>query len=665
VSRLAIPRAAFVLIALAISLLTAAPASAARTEFYGISQQTAFDGADAQAMTKARIETDRFLLFWGQAEPTQDSFRWGPTDKLVGGLASHGVRSVPAFWGNPGWVPGVNARPPIDSAFAKNQWQQFLKAAVARYRPGGSYWNTAYKQQFPGATPVPVQSWQVWNEPNLKKYFAPDPSATEYGQLLNISSAAIRSTDPNATVVLAGMTGFGDVASWNFLNSLYGVSGVKAYFDVAALHPYAPDLVKVRTAIQSFRDAMTSHADGSTPLWITELAWGSANDGNPLNKGLTGQANMLTDAFNMIKNNRSAWNIQRLYWYHLRDPVNSIATCTFCDSAGLINPDDSPKPSYDAYTAFSAETTRPTVSITSGPAAGSFTKDPTPTFTFSSNETGVTFSCHIDATYFKTCGSPYTPATLSNGPHTLYVKAIDAAGNESTTLLRPFTVDTVAPTVTAPGQSLAAGTQLGQGTVPVRLAWSGTDNLTTAANLKFDLNKRSFNGSWSPWSAVLTNSSLKTISQLLSPGTPYQFQARSRDQAGNMSAFSSATAFTPRLLQETSAAYTGLWLAQPQTDASGGAVKTSSQPGATAIFTFTAKSAGVVMPLRSNLGTALICLDPGTASQSCATVDLSPASGLGARMLVFARNGLPSAQHTIRVTVQSGRADLDGLAYIP
>jgi Glycosyl hydrolase catalytic core/Bacterial Ig-like domain len=649
-----------VLAVLAASLFASSPASAARTEFYGITQQTPFDSQDLQDLGTLRVQTDRFVVIWGSVEPSQGSFRWGPTDNRIGSLASRGIRSVPTLWGNPDWVAGVNARPPIDTTAAQQAWQGFLKAVVARYGPGGSYWTNVYPQKFPGATPLPVKSWQVWNEPNLTKYFAPAPSASEYARLLQISYPAIKSVDPNALVVLGGIVGYRDVYAWNYLNSLYGVSGVKSYFDAVALHPYAPTLDEVRMVIANVRAVMKSHSDGATPIWITEIAWGSASN----LKGLTGQAQMLTDAFNMIKNNRNAWNIQRLFWYQLRDPDAPVATCTFCDSAGLVNLDHTRKPSFSAYKAFSAETTPPTVSITSGPAAASFTKDSTPTFTFSSNETGVTFSCHIDASAFKACASPYTAAALSNGPHTLYVKAIDAAGNEGTTLSRRFTVDTVSPTVTAPGQSLAAGTQLGQGTVPVRLAWLGTDNLTSAANLKFDLNRRSSNGSWSPWSAVLTNSAQKTLSQLLSPGTSYQYQARSRDQAGNASAFRSGTAFTPRLFQETSATYVGLWGTQSQSDASGGAVKTSSQPGATATFTVTTKSLGVVMPLRSTLGAAQICLDPGTASQSCATVDLSPASGLGARMLVFVRNGLPSVQHKIRVTVQSGRAELDALATV-
>jgi hypothetical protein len=535
---------------------------------------------------------------------------------------------------------------------------------VARYGPGGSYWRNVYPQQFPGAAPLPVQSWQIWNEPNLSKYFAPKPSASEYGRLLKISYPAIKAIDPNARVVLAGLTGYGEVLSWNFLNSLYGVSSIKAYFDATALHPYAPTLDKVRTAIENFRAVMTSHGDGSTPLWITELAWGSAPDNGALNKGLTGQAQMLTDSFRMILNNRSAWNVQRLFWYHLRDPVDSIASCTFCDTAGLIKPDDTKKPAYSAYRGFSAETTPPSVNIASGPAPGSVTKDATPTFTFSSDEAGVTFACRMDSTPSQACPSPYTPSTLSNGPHVLYVRAIDAAGNQSTTRSRSFTVDTVAPTVTAPGQTLSVGTQLGQGTLPVRLTWTGSDDRTASNDLKFDLNQRSFQSNWSPWSAVLANSPLTTLTPQLSPGSSYQFQARSRDLAGNASAFKSGPSLTPRLFQETSATYTGTWKRDNQSDASGGSVRTSNQAGSTATFALSAKSAGVVMPLRSTLGTAQICLDPGTASQSCDTVDLSPASGLGPRMLVFARNGLSTTQHQLQVTVGSGRVDLDAIATV-
>jgi hypothetical protein len=90
---------------------------------------------------------------------------------------------------------------PIDSAADRQAWRDFLKAAVARYGPGGSYWASRYHQQYgAGATSLPVQSWQIWNEPNLKKYFSAgqtdQQSAERYATLLQISHDAIKSQDP-------------------------------------------------------------------------------------------------------------------------------------------------------------------------------------------------------------------------------------------------------------------------------------------------------------------------------------------------------------------------------------------------------------------------------------------------------------------------------------
>src|SRR5439155_26250796 len=109
----------------------------------------------------------------------------------------------PAVWGNPDWVAGGSSTPPISGPAAVQAWQNFLKAAVARYGPGGSYWTTGYRQKFPGKAPVPIQSWQIWNEPNLAKYFAPHPSAPQYARLVQISHNAIKGQDPNAQIVLA------------------------------------------------------------------------------------------------------------------------------------------------------------------------------------------------------------------------------------------------------------------------------------------------------------------------------------------------------------------------------------------------------------------------------------------------------------------------------
>ena len=64
-----------------------------------------------------------------------------------------------------------------------------------------------------------------------------------------------------------------------YLRELYRIHGVKRDFDIAAVHPYAPNLSQLRREIGLFRSAMRKGHDGRTRMWITELGWGSAPRG--------------------------------------------------------------------------------------------------------------------------------------------------------------------------------------------------------------------------------------------------------------------------------------------------------------------------------------------------------------------------------------------------
>ena len=514
-------RVAVVLGALGLLLLVPSTAGASvRSEFFGIVQGPTLDGRDLQGMAAARVRTSRFVLKWGWVQPRKGYFNWRPADAFIGALASRGIRVVPALWGNPDWVYGSPARPPLDRPDAVLAWRTFLNALVARYGPGGSYWANGYRQRFGAdANPLPIQSWQIWNEPNLHKYFAPSPSARTYARLLTISHDAIRNRDPGARIVLAGMPGHGDVKAWDFLDRLYAVAGIKNKFEAAALHPYAYDVFRQRQQIERFRAVMRNRLDQATPLWLTELGWGSAApDGFGINKGLLGQAQLLSDSLRLVLSRRQAWNVERVFWFHWRDPPPSQATgCSFCGSSGLLRYGNTPKPALPAFRGFTAETTPPQASITGGPDEGTFTKDPTPRFSLASNEAGSTFVCRVDARPLKPCSSPYTTPPLADGSHALFVKAIDAPGNVSQVVSRRFGVDTDVPAVT-----MTSGPAPGS-TSPDRSPSFSFASNESGARFSCQLDDRGFESCSSP----------STPSGLAD--APHSFQVRAADRAGNKS----------------------------------------------------------------------------------------------------------------------------------
>jgi hypothetical protein len=449
-------RLSIALTALALWLFAASTAEAARTEFFGVVRGPSLDAQDLDGLAAAKVRTARFLLLWREVEPSHGSFDWHAVDPGVGALASHGIRPAPFVFGSPTWVNTYLARPPVDSAAHEQAWRDFLAAAVARYGPGGSYWANGYHQQFPGATPLPIQSWQIWSEPSFQNF---DPegdvahAAQKYARLLKVSHDAIKPKDPYAKIVLAGNPCCGTWTAASFLKNLYQVPGARDNFDVAAVHPYGRNLDDVRSQLVKFRAVMTDNADGATPLWLDEFAWGSGPpDSSGHNVGITGQQQLLDSTFKMILDNRTNWNVQRVFWFFWRDPQAGSPyahVCPICGTAGLLRYDRTPKPAYNTFTGFTAETTPPLASITAGPSQGGFTNDPTPTFKFASNEPGSTFTCHFDAGSFMNCPSPFTRGSpLADGSHTFSVKAIDAPGNASAVVSRSFTVDTIAPQTT-------------------------------------------------------------------------------------------------------------------------------------------------------------------------------------------------------------------------
>ena len=85
----------------------------------------------------------------------------------------------------------------------------------------------------------------------------------------------------------------------------------------------------------------------------------------------------------------------------------------------------------DALTVFRRDVTAPETFIVSAPPAE--TSSTTATFDFSSNENNVTYECNLDGAGFVACTDPVTFTNLTEGTHTLQVRAIDQAGNTDPT----------------------------------------------------------------------------------------------------------------------------------------------------------------------------------------------------------------------------------------
>jgi polysaccharide biosynthesis protein PslG len=312
---------------------------------------------DARILDKSGAKTVRWSMFWARIERSPGQFDWTVPDKVVGDLASKGIKVLPILSGTPSWLAGSPSKPPLKSKKERKRWGGYLRKAVKRYGPNGAYWSGPYQAHHPGKSARPISVWQIWNEPNLVSHWKPHPSPGRYVQLLKLSHHAIGKSNPKAKVMFAGMPGYShQIDAWDFMRRAYRKRGAGHAFDIAALHPYAHSVPQMLDSVKRLRRAMRKGGDGRKPLWITEIGWGSApRKATPyrLTKGKKGQARILRHAFHALKKKRHRWHLGRVLWFNFRDPRGGgVEQCSFCPSAGLLKHDFTPKPSWSAFRSF-------------------------------------------------------------------------------------------------------------------------------------------------------------------------------------------------------------------------------------------------------------------------------------------------------------------------
>jgi hypothetical protein len=355
-----------VLLSLALVFAVLVPTTAAQAKvpkgFFGLTQgQVGLNAEDLGRIHDIKVRTYRLSLNWRTTEPGKGIFRWAPFDNQVSALARNKITALPTIWGAPQWAtgsgnPGV---PPLKGE-AKRAWQDFLKEAVKRYKPGGKFW-----RENPDLPKRPLKSWQIWNEPNLAKYFSkigtsPPKSVPKtgkaYAKLIKSSDKAIHKADKHAKVILAGLSGNPQkkkLEPQKFIKKFLKAKKITKRFDAAGLHPYAPKISKYKSRISKFRKAMKKGGAKKKEIFLTEVGWGSANNGQSLNKGKAGQAKLLKKSFKMTLKKRKKWNIDQLDWYDWRDPPQSAPVgCSFCPSAGLLKNSGKSKPAYKKFKHF-------------------------------------------------------------------------------------------------------------------------------------------------------------------------------------------------------------------------------------------------------------------------------------------------------------------------
>jgi Beta-galactosidase len=349
----------------------AGPAQAIRASgsFFGITPQTALTPEDARYMKAGGIDSVRLTLPWGAIQPTKRSpYDWAAFDGQFEIAVRAGLEVLPSVGSPPAWVIHNPHRFPVQNGQQRAALTAFLRAAAARYGPGGTFWSehahegVNYEPAI--AKPIPIRTWQIWNETNFFYFIYPvNPSG--YAKLVTVASKAIKSVQPGAKILLSGL--FGEptaggkrgMPAWTYLQRLYAIPGFKSRFDGISLHPYAVDSEELESMVEQFHEVTVENHDRPA-FYITEMGWGSQNDfqHDAFEQGSGGQVRQLRDSYGFLMANQRRLNLKQVYWFTWKDVKGS---CDFCDSTGLFRegPRFHPKPAWRAFVSLAGGRLRP------------------------------------------------------------------------------------------------------------------------------------------------------------------------------------------------------------------------------------------------------------------------------------------------------------------
>jgi hypothetical protein len=270
-------------------------------------------------MREAGVQWAREEISWDKLQRTKGGpFQWAGDgsgfynyDRSIERMHKADINVLGLLAYNPAWFKSKN--PALDEWIG--DWGDYVYQTVARY----------------GRDRKQIKYWEIWNEPNLRisGYESGLYTIKDYVRVLNVARAAAKAADPEAKIVLGGITSiWSDIPTPEdydiptYLRLLHDAGGWNS-FDILAIHPYnpgAPEAASWRRNQTMDFEGELQHVDallqefGSKPIWITEMGWSSYRG----HYGVTedDQANFMVRMYLIAMTHPS---VERVFWYDLRN----------------------------------------------------------------------------------------------------------------------------------------------------------------------------------------------------------------------------------------------------------------------------------------------------------------------------------------------------------
>jgi hypothetical protein len=261
-------------------------------------------------------------------------------------------------------------------------WGKWVKEVVGKFGTGGSFWIGKAKTK-------PVQTWEVWNEPNLPLYSPVNPvSGQLYGEFFVYTVDRIREVRADAQALVGGLYVLREEGSKykefeNFITGLYAAPGFSSRIGGLGIHPYGfspgNQFEDVKERVEKARTVLNSKAGGtSQPLWITEVGWPVKDNGTE-GKAVTPQvqSELLKKSFDWVKEKTVTYKIDGLFWHAISDRPGAEFEKIWDFNCGLIDRSGKFRNSWWTFQQETGAPVWPTGSLSYDSLGGGLVGDPT------------------------------------------------------------------------------------------------------------------------------------------------------------------------------------------------------------------------------------------------------------------------------------------------
>ena len=283
-------------------------------------------------------------------------------DKQVTEIRARGLKIMSIFQRAPQWATGTanrNGRPKDPAAYGK------AAAWVAKRYDGASVSPT-----------LRIDAIQLWNEPNLPLYWAPEPATTKissFATMIKTAGTAVKKANPNMKVIAAGVNSVDTTWYTEFVKT----PGVIGTYDAFGVHPYqspgdaTPEAYEAKWGLYYMRhltalDALMTTKNDPAKIWATEFGWSThANTSTTPNwaRGVS-EAQQADDLVRSMPIMAASKRVQTAFWYAA---ITTSSGDAQFDNYALLRKDYSRKPAYYAMKCAAAGVCGPTAPAPTAP----------------------------------------------------------------------------------------------------------------------------------------------------------------------------------------------------------------------------------------------------------------------------------------------------------